>query len=723
METKVTMKRHVTAGLVCLSLAGCAHTQQSVAKRDGEPPHPVAITPVPSVHDTINRGLGGNRLAATTMQDPSDPRWNGRAPAPGAAPEAASVAAAPGPQASPSTPVMASPSSAVAEAAPAAAGPAISAASATASRGTSIATPGYPMPNYNRNAAAMNPAAATASSSPAAGPAVDPGDLPLATSLPATGAGAAALPANPAGLNTSTPFSAATFDKEVTVSSAPAEKPAPAATPAQAPAAKPAATRDPLLGSDPDVMPPLPPLPGGSNAGNPAPQATESRAPASASAPASAPAAVSVPPSLPDLAPATGAAPASGTAAPIEAAPALEPSAPAPGGSAALTPNPTAKLATLTLEPASDLVSEQKMLKPSRPKSDGRVVLASLNEDDLVAQPAKPASSSKKHRAAGRPVARVGDEVITFHDLVVATQERVRKLDKMQPPNNLTPEQQAMRHREIEMLAHQTLKDLVDQMMIAQEFKRKIKDAKMIDRLNGEADNVWRAEELPLLYREYKVDNEVALREKMNEQNRSLDALQRSFRQLFMAQTYLHHELKDRVKVELPDLLAYYNEHLGSREFDRPASVTWREVIIERKNYRNEQEARARADAILARLKKGEDLANVARQDSEGPMASRRLGGLMVTAPGSYRVQSVNQALESLPLGKLSDVIEGEDGYHIIRVERRRAAGPATFEEVQDEIKPILTRRKQEAETVAFLTRLRERTTIRTIFDANPGDL
>ena len=50
----------------------------------------------------------------------------------------------------------------------------------------------------------------------------------------------------------------------------------------------------------------------------------------------------------------------------------------------------------------------------------------------------------------------------------------------------------------------------------------------------------------------------------------------------------------------------------------------------------------------------------------------------------------VNQALESLPIGKISDVIEGPDGFHIVTVEWRRPAGPASFEEVQDQIRPKL---------------------------------
>ena len=60
----------------------------------------------------------------------------------------------------------------------------------------------------------------------------------------------------------------------------------------------------------------------------------------------------------------------------------------------------------------------------------------------------------------------------------------------------------------------------------------------------------------------------------------------------------------------------------------------------------------------------------------------------METSPGGYGIQAVNKALETLPIGQLSGVIEGPDGFHIVKVEKRRPAGPASFEEVQNKSGP-----------------------------------
>ena len=107
---------------------------------------------------------------------------------------------------------------------------------------------------------------------------------------------------------------------------------------------------------------------------------------------------------------------------------------------------------------------------------------------------------------------------------------------------------------------------------------------------------------------------------------------------------YLDQKLSEGRKVELPEMLKYYNEHLHDKEYDRPAQITWRELVVEKGHHPNPADARRKADNLLARLNRGEDFATLARTESEGPSSIRAQGGLMQTSPGSYAVEAVNQA-------------------------------------------------------------------------------
>ena len=243
----------------------------------------------------------------------------------------------------------------------------------------------------------------------------------------------------------------------------------------------------------------------------------------------------------------------------------------------------------------------------------------------------------------------------------------------------------------------------------------------MIDRLYEEADNFWRTHEVLPLQREYKVDSESKLKEALAEEGRSLDNMRQSFRQCFLAETYLREKLRDRIKVELPDLLRYYNEHLQDHKFDRPAEITWRELVVEVEKYKTRDEARKKADALLEKLRRGGNFQQLARVESDGPTSSRKQGGLMKTTPGSYAVKSINDALDSLPIGQISGVLEGPDSFHVLRVENRRPAGPASFEEIQDLIKPGLENQKYLDERVAFVSKLQKNTLI-SIYSASMED-
>ena len=60
-------------------------------------------------------------------------------------------------------------------------------------------------------------------------------------------------------------------------------------------------------------------------------------------------------------------------------------------------------------------------------------------------------------------------------------------------------------------------------------------------------------------------------------------------------------------------------------------------------------------------------------------------------------------ALDSLPIGKTSGILEGPTSFHIVRVENRRPAGPASFDEVRTQIRPMLYEEKVKTEKTAFI--------------------
>jgi peptidyl-prolyl cis-trans isomerase SurA len=298
--------------------------------------------------------------------------------------------------------------------------------------------------------------------------------------------------------------------------------------------------------------------------------------------------------------------------------------------------------------------------------------------------------------------AHVGNEVITLLELKKAIRLRRRGM----PPTPLRPEENYA-------LAKVVLEELVDRAIVMQEARRLIKDPKQLQSFTKQADKLWMDEELPPLLRQYSVTNIYELKQKLTERDESLEEMREAFRQEFLFRGFLEYKIGPKLKVDLPEMFDYYREHV--RDFDQPALVTWRELVVEVGKQPDRAAARRRAEALLNRLARGEDLAALVATESDGPNKSE--GGLWRTSPGSYAVAAVNTAVEGLPVGQISRVIEGPSSYHIVRVEARRSAGPATFAEVQDRIKKALRAEKVARESNSYLTRLRKATLVRTVFD------
>ena len=127
------------------------------------------------------------------------------------------------------------------------------------------------------------------------------------------------------------------------------------------------------------------------------------------------------------------------------------------------------------------------------------------------------------------------------------------------------------------------------------------------------------------------------------------------------------------------------------------------------KQIEGEQEVHARhilveteddAKAIVAELKKGADFAELAKKKSKDPGASD--GGDLGFFTKDQMVPEFSAVAFSLDPGKISDPVKSQFGWHVIKVEEKRARKAPDFDQVKSQIETYVTRRAQ-AEYVAKL--------------------
>jgi len=127
------------------------------------------------------------------------------------------------------------------------------------------------------------------------------------------------------------------------------------------------------------------------------------------------------------------------------------------------------------------------------------------------------------------------------------------------------------------------------------------------------------------------------------------------------------------------------------------------------KQISGEQEVHARhilvetedqAKAIIAELKKGADFAELAKKKSKDPGASD--GGDLGFFTKDQMVPEFSAAAFALEPGKISDPVKSQFGWHIIKVEEKRARQAPPFDQVKPQLEAFVIRKAQ-AEYVAKL--------------------
>jgi parvulin-like peptidyl-prolyl isomerase len=111
---------------------------------------------------------------------------------------------------------------------------------------------------------------------------------------------------------------------------------------------------------------------------------------------------------------------------------------------------------------------------------------------------------------------------------------------------------------------------------------------------------------------------------------------------------------------------------------------------------------RARAVELLSRLKGGADFAELARRYSEDPGTRERGGDLGLFARDAHTPR-FDEAAFALKPGQLSEVIETEYGFHIIKAGEHRPERTRSFDELRPQIEQQLLARKRGERLTAWL--------------------
>jgi peptidyl-prolyl cis-trans isomerase C len=185
-----------------------------------------------------------------------------------------------------------------------------------------------------------------------------------------------------------------------------------------------------------------------------------------------------------------------------------------------------------------------------------------------------------------------------------------------------------------------------------------------------------------------------------------------------LVQVFLKTQISPQVSVTAEEAKAYYDQN--PEKFERPDMIRARHILARvtpDSTAEEKDQAQAKADAAHRRVVAGEDFATVAGEVSEGREAANG-GDMGFFARDSMMPELTNVAF-ALGVGQISNVVETRFGFHILKVEEKRAASTMTFAEAKGPIQQFLQETHINLRVDKLLSELKETAKIEMM--APPG--
>ena len=171
-------------------------------------------------------------------------------------------------------------------------------------------------------------------------------------------------------------------------------------------------------------------------------------------------------------------------------------------------------------------------------------------------------------------------------------------------------------------------------------------------------------------------------------------------------------EFGDQLKITENDANNFYTSNI--QRFETPEQVRASHILIKPDTTDpnvdpNEAKAKAlaKAQGLLKQIKDGADFAALAKATG-GYLSAPKGGDLGFIDKDRMRmVPAFVKAAFALKVDEVSDVVETQLGYHIIKITDRKEAGVKPFEQARDEIIKMLKQRKQRELFAKYLTQIR----------------
>ena len=238
-----------------------------------------------------------------------------------------------------------------------------------------------------------------------------------------------------------------------------------------------------------------------------------------------------------------------------------------------------------------------------------------------------------------------------------------------------------------EQYKKQIRQQVLEKMIVEQLLDEKVKAAKIAatdEEVIERIKEIISQQQPPLSMEDFKTLIEA------NGQN--FDDVKLRIRKGLAYQKLMEAQWAGKINITEDDAKKYYSENAEQIVQVRASHILIKPHTTDPNSDPNQAKATARAKAedLLKQIKGGADFAELAQANSDCP--SSKQGGDLGFFKRDRMVPAFAKAAFELKVGQVSDIVETQFGYHIIKVTDRK---DDTFEKAKDDILKLLTQTKQ----------------------------
>ena len=288
-------------------------------------------------------------------------------------------------------------------------------------------------------------------------------------------------------------------------------------------------------------------------------------------------------------------------------------------------------------------------------------------------------------------VARVNNQIITRAEYL-RSKEQLKQEAQQQDPANAD--------KIIAEKDKDVLRDLIDQQLLLEKGKDLgiTADTEVIKRLDE-------------MRKEMKLESMEDLEKAAQSQGIAFEDFKQNLKNQIITQQVISKEVGSRMSIGKEELQAFYDAHKSQME--QPEQVRLSELLIstEKKDPAADEAqqlaaAQAKADDLLAQIRKGAAFDETAKKNSDGPTAAQ--GGDLGYFKRGTLAKELEEKTFAMKPGDVSDVIRTKQGFVILKVTEHQQAGVPPLSQIEGRVQDAIYMQKLQPALRAYLQRLRE---------------